>query len=199
MKPLMLLGFVLLCGCSSQSVKHGVPEISASDLYAEPEKYDGQVVEVVGTINVQFESMTLSGSEKTKESTLGFGIWLRMDLDSIREKSPKYFTEVADGYRAAGHSGGGLIGEMRFRGHFVLSKDWCTSRNCLGGKHREGFGHFGSYGAEIIVEDVLDFRSNEEGPNPEGCVCPERIGSVNTTGAEQARGGPETKPQPTKD
>ncbi len=35
--------------------------------------------------------------------------------------------------------------------------------------------------------------------NPEGCVRPERSGAVNTTFVEQARGGPETKPQPAKD
>ena len=44
---------------------------------------------------------------------------------------------------------------------------------------------------------VLYARKSEA--NPESCVRPERSGAVNTTSAEQARGGPETKPQPTKD
>jgi len=34
--------------------------------------------------------------------------------------------------------------------------------------------------------------------NLEGCVRPERSGAVNTTVVEQARGEPETKPQPLK-
>ena len=39
----------------------------------------------------------------------------------------------------------------------------------------------------------------KEEPILEGCVRPERSGAVNTTVVEQARGEPETKPQPSKD
>jgi|GEM_PF-4449959 len=35
-------------------------------------------------------------------------------------------------------------------------------------------------------------------PNPEGCVRPERSGSVNATGGEQSQAGSEMKPPPKK-
>ena len=38
----------------------------------------------------------------------------------------------------------------------------------------------------------------EKTPSPESCVRPERSGAVNTTGAEQARGGPESTDRPVK-
>ena len=46
---------------------------------------------------------------------------------------------------------------------------------------------------------VLRKKAVKMEPNPESCVRPERSGAVNTTLVEQARGGPETKPQPAKD
>lgn len=51
----------------------------------------------------------------------------------------------------------------------------------------------------LMTFPLVDLPTDEDLANPEGCVRPERSGAVNTTSVEQARGGPETKPQPTKD
>jgi hypothetical protein len=137
-----------------------VPIVSACDLYSTPEKFDGQLIEVNGGVNVQFESMTLvCFNKEAKTAPLLFGVWLRLDLNSIRARSPKFYPMISDGYQAAGKWKGGLIGDMRFRGHFILSKYWTNLPESDEPKQRWGFGHFGMYGAEVVVEEVLDYKS----------------------------------------
>src|SRR5260221_9096201 len=79
-----------------------IPVVSACELYSDPERFDGRVVEVRGRIVVEFESMSLIClDKKVKKAPLGFGVWLRLDLDSIKARSPHFAREVGDGYRAA--------------------------------------------------------------------------------------------------
>lgn len=144
----------------STSSSRKIPVVSACDLYSKPEKFDGLLVEVIGRINVQFESMTLvCFNKEAKTAPLLFGVWLRLDLNSIRDRSPKFYPMIFDRYQAAGKWKGGLIGEMRFRGHFILSKDWTQLPESDEPKQRSGFGHFAMYGAEVVVEEVLDYKS----------------------------------------
>ena len=53
----------------------------------------------------------------------------------------------------------------------------------------------------IATEAWETFKAQKENRRtaPEGCACPERGGAVNTTLVEQARGGPEAKPESAKD
>jgi hypothetical protein len=136
-----------------------MPIVSVCDLVSYPDRFDDRLVEVSGSINVQFESSSLVCRDRSeKPAPLSLGVWLSLDLDSIKERSPKFYEELAEGCRAAAQRKGGLIAEMRFRGHFTLSKEWLDTASPLG-KQRTGLGHMGSYGAEIVVGEVLDYRS----------------------------------------
>ena len=104
-------------------------------------------------------------------------------------------TAIAPAPRIISVFGLGALGGV-FGWPLALRSDGFAARHTF--HNTEIFGAIAGASIGILV-GLLILRKNTQKSNPEGCVRPERSGAVNTTIVEQARGGPETKPQSTKD
>ena len=134
--------------------------VTACEIYSTPEVFDGREVEVVGRINVQFEHMSLVCLDReSKKAPLLFGVWLHLDLESIKARSPGFYDEIARGYKSACRWEGDLIGKMRFKGVLAVSKEWESSAVEGHERQRLGYGHFGMFGAQMVVKEVVSYES----------------------------------------
>ena len=159
MKGLISILFCLSAACLYVRAEP-IVATSTCDLLARPEAFNGKMVEVTGRVIVEFECMQIVCLEKgVKQAPLMFGIWLDLDLDSIKQTSPKFYDEIVAGYEEAKRWRGGLRGEMRFRAEFTLSDRFGP----YGREHlkdqRWGFGHLGMYGGNLFVKEVLSYQS----------------------------------------
>jgi len=169
----LLLLLLPLCGCGPSPKDDGIPSVTAYDLYANPEKYNNQEIEVTGRIIVAFEHRSLVCLDENKQKPpLLWGIWISADLDSIQKRSLKFYEQIKEGFDLASAWKAELRGNMRCRGHFKLSDDWLKrAAGAIDKDKAEFMAIFGAFDASFVIKEVLDYQPQIYA-GPAGFVLP---------------------------
>ncbi|WP_068773573.1 hypothetical protein [Paenibacillus sp. FJAT-26967] len=74
----------IVVGQSFEEVNQNITEVSIINLISNPEKYDGELIRVVGVANIAFESNALYLSkEDYKNSITKNAVWLKLNYDQL--------------------------------------------------------------------------------------------------------------------